>query len=403
MPEPEGKGWLRACFVDLQGELCSLGVRPSRLERPIVIDGSAAESAVRVLEVDCVLDLEDAARFDVLGATWLLGKLRGPHGEPWPYDTRSELDRLERELGVVETWRGIAELEFYCLEADGRPVDDGGYFDHVGGRGAAIAFDAAEALEHAGVPILGIHHESGPGQWELDLGPLPPRALADAIVVAKTVVRSLAVATGARASFAARPMAAKPGSGLHLHQLLATASSAEEAGEASLGWFVGGLLEHAAGLCALVAPTVGSYRRLHAGPEAPSSAVWAHEHRGALVRVAHAVEGSPSVEYRGADPSANPYLAIAGVVVAGAHGVSSRREPGPAIDEDPEGFDPASPKAALTPLPRSLDEAIDALLADDVLIDAFDDRLVHRVVDAERATARRALALGRDLDASAER
>lgn len=386
-----GREWTRACFVDLFGELRSVTVPRADGSRQLVVDASAIEGGIRVLEADCLLDLTDAARLGGLDGDRLVGIVRSRDGEPWPLDTRAALARISAEVDPATRWRGIAELEWYCFDDHGDPVDDGGYFDDVVGIGGAIARTACARLIDSGVPVLASHHEAGPGQWELDIGPLGACGLADAVILARAAVRDAALEHGCSASFAARPLAGLPGSGLHLHEVLTP-----ETAEAEVRARVGGLLDHAPGLCALAAPTVGSYRRLHAGPEAPSAALWAHEHRGALVRVATAIDGTRSIEYRGADPSANPCIAIAGLVVAAAHGVAEGTDPGEAMDEDPEGFDPLARTAAFPPLPRSLDEAVDALLADDVLVDAFDDRLIHRIVDAERALARRALAGGCD-------
>lgn len=385
--------WVRACFVDLFGELRSVTVSGIDAASHLVVDASAIEGGIRVLESDCSLDLTAAARLAGPEGERLVGIVRSPDGVPSPLDTRAALAHISAELDPETRWRGIAELEWYCFDEHGDPVDDAGYFDDVVGIGGAIARAAYARLSDSGIPVLASHHEAGPGQWELDLGPLDACALADAVVLARAAVRDAAAELGATASFAARPLPGQPGSGLHLHEVLGP-----EVTESLIRARVGGLLDHAPGLCALAAPTVGSYRRLHAGPEAPSAALWAHEHRGALVRVATAVDGTRSIEYRGADPSANPCIAIAGIIVAAAHGAQEGSDPGEAMDEDPEGFDPLARTAAFTPLPRSLDEAVDALLADDVLVDAFDDRLIHRIVDAERALARRALAGGRDPD-----
>jgi len=386
--------WVRACFVDLFGVLRCVEVPPARWTKArtegLIVDGSAAEGAIRVLETDCVLRLDESARLVSCGVERVLGTLEGADGRPWPLDPRAALAQIAASANaVLPGWRGAAEIEFYVLDAHGQPVDRSSYFADVVGSPHQAVLAAADALLSSGVPVAAVHHEGGPGQWEIDLGPLGAGELADAIVLARAAVADACAAGGLAASFAARPIPHAPGSGLHVHQLVPV-------DEDAAGWVVGGLLEHAAGLTALAAPTVGSFRRLHAGPEAPGAVVWAHEARAALVRVGTATTGEPSVEYRGADPMANPYLVVAGLLVASGDGIARRLEPGPAMDEDPEGFDPVAARAALASLPRSLEEAIDALLDDEVLVDAFDDRLVHRLVDAERARAQRALAEGRD-------
>ena len=206
-------------------------------------------------------------------------------------------------------------------------------------------------------------------------------ALADALVLAKQVIRHAATARDLVATFMPRPLEDDPGSGLHIHQMLphmTDGPSLTATGRA----FVGGLLEHAPGLCPLFAPTVNSYKRLHATAEAPGAVMWSHRHRAALVRV-----GVHGIEFRGADPAANPYLLFAGLLLAGADGLASRTDPGPAEDESSGGFDPHVAETRYRPLPRTLDDALDQLLADDVLLDGIDPMVVGRLVDGRRAEA----------------
>jgi glutamine synthetase len=184
-----------------------------------------------------------------------------------------------------------------------------------------------------------------------------------------------------------RPFATEPGSGLHLHQRLARlVDAAGNLGVDGRG-FVAGQLTHGRGLCALAAPTVNSYKRLHAGPEAPGAVVWAHNNRAALLRVSAYRGPDASIEYRGADPSANPYLLFTGLLAAGLDGMDRGLDlPSPA-EESARGYDPAASELLLEPLPRNLDDALDALVADDVLVDSFDDQLLARLIDGRRAEA----------------
>jgi glutamine synthetase len=116
--------------------------------------------------------------------------------------------------------------------------------------------------------------------------------------------------------------------------------------------------------------------------------VWGRSNRAALVRVGSSVDRQPAVEFRLADPSANPYLLLGGLLAATSQGLDDGLDPGQPFDEDLGGFDPATAESMqLRPLPRDLDEALDALLADDVLVDAFDSRLLSRLVDGRRAEA----------------
>jgi glutamine synthetase len=389
-----GVRWVRLSFVDVFGVSHAVQLPVERfadaVARGAPFDGSSLEGRARLLESDMLLRPEPGSLVrtsaDLARAACTVLTL---DGTPWPGDPRAALLGLVDDLhGVADAWTGGAELEFYLAGPDGQPLDRGGYFDDAEGAGAAIARQAASLLCDYGVAVDACHHEAGPGQYELDLAPLSPLALADALVLAKQVVRDVARDLDAAVTFMARPYDGEPGSGLHVHQrspdLLAADGQLAPAGRS----FVAGQLLHANGLSALAAPTINSYKRLHASAEAPGAVVWAHTNRGALVRVSSFRGPDASIEYRGADPAANPYLLVAGLLVAGAHGIEADLTLGPAAEEQALGFDPAgSDSVRFDALPRGLDDALDALLADDVLVDALDSQLLSRLVDGRRAEA----------------
>jgi glutamine synthetase len=387
--------WVRLTFVDVFGGTHAVVIPGARyqaaLSDGVPFDGSALEGRARQLEADMLL-LPDPATLSPVedGVGRVLCTVVDGGGHVWLGDPRTALCSTVESLGEVATaYRAAAELEFYLVDAGGRPVDRGGYFGALEGPGMAVTRAAAERLASHGVEVIGAHLEAGPGQYELDLAALGALAVADAIVLAKQLLRLEAAEAGLRATFMARPFSDEPGSGLHLHQridgqLFDDAGGLSPEGEA----FVAGLLAHAPGLTALAAPTINSYKRLHGGPEAPSHVVWGHSNRAGLVRVGSSGDRQPAVEFRLADPSANPYLLVGGLLAAASHGLDEALDPGGPFDEDLGGFDPATVASMqLRPLPRDLDEALDALLADDVLVDAFDSRLLSRLVDGRRAEA----------------
>ena len=380
--------WIRVSFIDVFGETNSVQVPGSRwasaVAEGILFDGSALEGRARLLESDMLLRPVEKSLVVSQGVGRAFGEVLTPVGEPWPGDPRIALALVVDRLGdLAAAWKGMAELEFYLLDMQGAPVDRGFYFDAVEGRGIETVRRAAEGLARHGVEVQSCHHEAGPGQYEIDFGPLPPTQLADALTLAKQLVREAATAEGIRATFMARPLEGEPGSGLHLHQT-ADHEFGDAAGELTSSGraFLAGQLRHAAALVALGSPTVNSYKRLHGTGEAPGSAMWSHRHRAALLRVS-----ASGIEYRGSDPSANPYLLIAGLLLAGADGISEDAELGPAQDESIGGFDPTGDSVRYEPLPRTLDDALDALMADDVIVDGFDDALLNRLVDGRRAEA----------------
>ena len=388
----EGLSWVRLTFVDVFGGGHSFQI-PARLfpdvvERGQPFDGSALEGRARLAEKDMRLrpDPLTLRRIDDrVGRA--VSNVTTADGRPWLGDPRTALQRIVEDLGeLAEGYTAGAEVEFYLLDGT-RPLDQSGYFNDADGVGISIVREAADRLTAYGVGIDGCHVEAGPGQYELDFGPHGAVALADALVLAKRVVRSLAETAGLRATFMPRPFPGEAGSGLHLQQrvpgrLFNVDGTLDEEGQA----FVAGQLYHARGLSALAAPTVNSYKRLASGPEAPSAVVWAHVNRGALIRLSAYSGTEASIEFRAADPLANPYLLLAGLLASAAHGMEKRLELQPPMEEDLAGFDPAgSDSVRAEMLPRTLDEALDALLADDVLADTFQDQLLSLLVDGRRA------------------
>jgi glutamine synthetase len=381
--------WVRLSFVDVFGAPNSVQVPASRYPEVVEVgqtfDGSALEGRARHVESDMLLRPDPSTLVDLgHGIARVICRVQTPDGAPWRGDPRHALESLV-DAGDWGGFTVSAELELF-LVADGRPADAAYYFDEAHGAGPQLMRDVITQLEACGVAVESWHHEAGAGQYEIDLGPAAPLQLADHLVLAKQLLRETAAGEGLTATFMPRPFDDQPGSGLHLHQrmaerLLAADGRLDDEGRA----FVAGQLEHASGLCALAAPTINSYKRLHAGPEAPSAVGWAHTNRGALLRVSSYRGPEASIEYRGADPSANPYLALAALLVAGADGVSRNLELPAATEEQETGFDPAQQTVRVRPLPRSLDDALDALLADDTLVDALDTRLLARFVDGRRA------------------
>jgi len=390
-----GISWVRLTFVDVFGASHSVNIPASRFASAVEFgepfDGSSLEGRARLAETDMRL-LPDPETLVLLddGVATANCIVLDTQGAPWPGDPRTALLSVIEQTGALgATYTASPELEFYLLDADGKPVDAGGYFEDTAGVGAMVVREAVDRLADCGVEVESTHHEAGPGQYEIDLAPLPALQFADALVLTKFILRDTAAQAGLRATFMPRPFAGEAGSGLHIHQRTVS-GLVEETGELTEEgrFFMGGQLAHARALSALAAPTVNSYKRLHSGPEAPSAIVWAFVNRGALIRLSPNVVGGPTIEFRGADPSANPYLVVAGLLIAAAHGVGESIDPPAAFEEEIGSFDPAAIDSARAELlPRNLDEALDSLLLDDVLSDAFEPQLLQLLVDGRRAEA----------------
>jgi glutamine synthetase len=390
----DGLTWVRLTFVDVFGAGHAFQVPANQFRAAVdqgqPFDGSALEGRTRLVEKDMRLraDPSTLRRIDDRVGRAVCNVLTSD-GRPWLGDPRTALQRVVDDLGELgEGYTAGAEVEFYLLDGT-RPIDQAGYFNDADSAGISIVREAADRLAAYGIGIDGCHLEAGPGQYELDLAPHSPVALADAIVLARRVIRSAASGSGLRATFMPRPFAGEAGSGMHLQQRVAGGlftqdGTLDEDGRA----FVAGQLYHSRGLSALAAPTVNSYKRLASGPEAPSAVIWAHINRAALIRLSSYRGAEASVEFRASDPLANPYLLLAGLLASAAHGLDKQLELPPPMEEDVDGFDPAgSDSVRFESLPRDLNEALDALLADDVLVDTFQDQLLSMLVDGRRAEA----------------
>jgi glutamine synthetase len=169
-----------------------------------------------------------------------------------------------------------------------------------------------------------------------------------------------------------KPIFGDNGSGMHTHQSLwkeGTNIFFDAKGYALLSqtakWYIGGLLKHADSLMAFCAPTTNSYKRLVPGYEAPVNLAYSQRNRSAAIRIPMYTDNPRTrrIEFRPPDPSCNPYLAFAAMLMAGLDGVENRIDPGQPLDRDIYELSPEEAKDVAT-VPGSLDAAMDALEKD---------------------------------------
>ncbi len=251
-------------------------------------------------------------------------------------------------------------------------------------------------LEKLGIEIEVQHHEVGTaGQAEIDMRFDTLLAMADKLMLYKYAVKSVARANGLSATFMPKPLFQDNGSGMHCHQSLWRGGEplfyAETgyAGLSDLGrWYIGGLLKHAPAVLAFAAPTTNSYKRLVPGYEAPVNLVYSQRNRSAACRIP-LYSKSPKakrVEFRCPDPSCNPYLAFAAMLMAGLDGVQNRIEPPDPVDKDLYDLPPEE-LAKVPQVPGSLEEALGALEADQDFLKAggvFTDDLIDTWITYKR-------------------
>ncbi|MBC7129900.1 type I glutamate--ammonia ligase, partial [Candidatus Bathyarchaeota archaeon] len=201
--------------------------------------------------------------------------------------------------------------------------------------------------DYFGFKIEKHHHEvATAGQIEIDFTYGEPVETADRAIYYKFVAKNVAKKYGLIATFMPKPVYLDNASGMHIHISIwrngqnAMYDENDEYAEISQTgrYFIGGLLEHARALTAVCCPTVNSYKRLVPGFEAPIYIMWSRSNRSALIRIPVYYKGpqyahQKRVEYRGADPSCNPYLAFACLLMAGLDGIKSKIDPGDPVEE----------------------------------------------------------------------
>jgi len=228
-------------------------------------------------------------------------------------------------------------------------------------------------LENAGIPIEVHHHEVGKAQNEIDMKRQPLLRMADQVQVYKYFVTKEARRRGKTATFLPKVFSDDNGSGMHVHQSIWRGNTNVFAGKEYAGlsrealYYIGGLLEHADALAAIFAPTFYSYNRLVPGFEAPNLKGYSMRNRSALCRIPMYSTNprTKRVEFRAPDPTSNPYLTFAGLLLAGLDGIRRRIDPGKPVDHDFYELTPQEKKQfGVDTLPGSLDRALKALERD---------------------------------------
>ncbi len=274
----------------------------------------------------------------------------------------------------------------------------GGYFpvppvDHF----ADLRDQISLQLDELGLQVERAHHEVGTaGQAEINYRFDTLAKSADKVQLFKYVVKNVAHANGRTATFMPKPLFGDNGSGMHVHQSLWKDGEPlffDEKGYGGLSdlarWYIGGLLKHAPALLAFTNPTVNSYHRLVPGFEAPVNLVYSARNRSACIRIP--VTGSnpkaKRVEFRVPDPSSNPYLAFAAMLMAGLDGIQNRIEPPEPVDKDLYELPPEE-HALIQQVPGSLSEVLDNLEADHDWLTAgnvFTPDLIQTWIDYKRS------------------
>jgi glutamine synthetase len=342
----------------------------------------------------------DPATFKMLpyapGAAAMCADLVRLDGDPWEACARSFLKQAIAELAddgyeLAAAFEPEFTLGHRAPDPAGGPdrlvpIDDSLCYSSTGFH---LAHDYTMALlrafEAQGLRVEHYYPEYGHGQQEVSIRHAPALRAADNQVFFRETVRGVAFRQNLWASLAPKPIPDQIGNGCHLHVSLWSADLTRNLfydvagtyGMSDVGYhFIGGLLAHMPALLALTAATVNSYRRLSPRSWSSAYACYGMDNREAAVRICSPLrgdtEGSTNLELKPSDSSANPYLALGAVILAGLDGVRAKADPGEAINVDPADLsDQERARLGARPLPTSLGEALDALEADELLMDAL--------------------------------
>jgi glutamine synthetase len=274
-----------------------------------------------------------------------------------------------------------------------RPRSKGGYFP-VSPVDAQqdIRDEMVAEMEGLGIRVERQHHEvATAGQAEIDIRFDSLLAMADKLMWFKHVVKNVAARNGKTATFMPKPLFGDNGSGMHTHQSIWKNGKPTFAGDRYGGlsdsalWYIGGLLKHADALCALTNPTTNSYRRLVPGFEAPNKLAYSARNRSAAIRIPtySPAPAAKRLEYRTPDPTCNPYLAFAAMLMAGLDGIQNRIDPGQPLDVNIYDLPPEEARKVRS-APGSLDASLEALRKDHEFLlkgDVFSRDIVETWID----------------------
>jgi glutamine synthetase len=398
----------------IRGKAASAGVLPARMVTGI--GHTVAMMAMSMLDhlqpvegmgpVGEVRIMPDPATFVTLpyapGAGAMVADLVQPDGEPWGACARTYLRQAIADLaahGYAATAAFEPEFTLGRRETspDGGPdrlvpVDDSLCYSATGFHQAHdYAVELQRALQAQGMQVENYYPELGHGQQEMSVRHAGALRAADNHVLYRETVRGIAFRRGMWASLAPKPIADQAGNGCHLHLSLQEMGPDGQPGEpvfydaadryrlSETGYhFIGGLLAHLPALTALTCGSVNSYRRL--APQMWSSAytIYGMDNREAAVRICSPMRddpaGSVNLELKPSDSSANPYLALGACIYAGLDGIRRKLDPGEAVNVDPATLTDDQRRAVgAHRLPVSLAEALDALEADELLMESLGD------------------------------
>ncbi len=397
--------FIRLWFTDILGFLKSVAITveelPTALEEGVGFDGSSIEGFARIDESD-MMALPDPQTFAIL--PWrpqeqrvarMFCDILHPDGRPFEGDPRFILRRnLQRATEMGYTFYVGPELEyFYFADSEStKTLDTGGYFDLTPLDAATdLRRETVLTLEALGIQVEASHHEVAPSQHEIDLRYTDALTMADNTMTYRLVVKEVATKHGVYATFMPKPLGDQNGSGMHVHQSLFKGErnaffDANDPYHLSdlARKYIAGLLRHAKEITLVTNQWVNSFKRLVPGFEAPVYLSWARRNRSDLIRVPEYKRGKENatrIEYRGADPACNPYLAFAAMLAAGLEGIEKNYPcPEPVEENVFEMTEQERKERGIDHLPGSLWEAIEYAEGSELLRRCLGDHLFESLI-----------------------
>ena len=435
-------------MTDIDGRWHHLSIPTSRLTEDtmrygIGFDGSNyGFAAVENSDMVFIPDLDSAVidpfmqvpTMSMIGDVMVIDHPNNRPFDQYPRNVARRAVACMQEMGVADTMVIGPEYEFYvfddvqyencadstgyaigCCQAEwnsGDACNNHGYaVGHAKGYHVDLPNDVNADLRSRmclllndfGVNVKYHHAEvGGCGQMEIEVSLDEMTKHADGTMAAKYVIKNAAAQAGKTATLMPKPVLGEAGSGMHVHMLLLKDGQPvfyDENGYAQLSetamYFIGGLLTHAASLCAITNPSTNSYKRLIPGFEAPVTIGYAMSNRSAVVRIPAYAKAPKDkrFELRNPDATCNPYYAYAAILMAGLDGVVNKIDPH-AKGWGPFDFNlwdlPEEEKKKLGGLPKSLDEALDALEADHDYLTrggVFPEELLNILIKRTRAAS----------------
>lgn len=403
--------FIRLQFADVLGISKNVAIPVQQLEKALdgelMFDGSSIEGFVRIEESDMYLR-PDMNTFTVFpwntyegGATArLICDIYNPDGTPFAGCPRNVLRKMLKEAADMGYQMNAGpEAEFFLFQKDeqGRATtithDRGSYFDLMPvDLGEAARRDMVLTLQEMGFEVEASHHEVAPGQHEIAFKYADALTTADNIATFKLVVRTIALQHNLHATFMPKPIFGIAGSGMHTHQSLFRdgknafydPSSKNQLSETA-HYYIGGLLKHVKGFCAITNPLVNSYKRLVPGYEAPVYIAWSEHNRSPLIRIPARRGVGTRIELRNPDPSSNPYLALAVTLAAGLDGIKNKITPPAPVDQNIYDMsEHERNELGIETLPMTLGDALKELKKNDVIRKALGEHVYDRFTEAKR-------------------